>query len=429
MDTFLKFTVCIGFAAFFSFSHAQTKQVIGKPIREGSRISTAFKGDKLTVYRNDGYAIIDLEGNTVCEGIKAPKQGFSEYFSIDYGIFFAQDSDAIVLKDLSGKTLGNLRFNKFQPFVTENTLVEIKGSDPTSNAFAYINLSGQEIVRFDRKQYLTITSDNTSDFSASDSFIASSIFLSDRDFPPYSEDLTAVQDYRSKKFGFMDKQLKLVIMPTFSKVGRFSDGLAAVQDDNGNWGYIDKSGKQAIPFDYSIRPSNFSSGLAKVKSKDGLYGFINKKNEIIVQPKYQNATNFYKGRALVRETYNGPISLIDSTGQIIASFPKDLSYIDESHNEFGSIGGDNEEKPFYVSSTLKELVDYGKGVFKKGSYCGLMDISGDIVVDFKYALLSDYHDGKMFAHLSEFINGSTQHTYGVIDEEGQLLLQLVDSRF
>ena len=75
------------------------------------------------------------------------------------------------------------------------------------------------------------------------------------------------------------------------------------------------------------------------------------------------------------------------------------------------------------------MVDYGKGIFTQGLRYGLVDIKGNIVLDFKYTLLSDYHDGMMFAHLSEFIDGSTQHTYGIVDDAGQLLLKIVDSAF
>jgi len=429
MNSLLKLAATFAFSLGLIQLHAQTKQIIGKPITNGARITTQFKGDKLTVYRNDGYAIINLAGETICSGIKAPRKGFSEYFSIDHEVFFAEENATIVLKDLTGKNLGNLTLEKFQPFITTNTLVQLKGTDPSNSSFAYIDNSGKELIRFDKKKYLSATTGNTASFSSGDGFIAGTLFLSAYDFPPYSEGLTAIQNYAEKKFGFVDQQFKLAIPAKFKAVSRFSDGLAAVQNDDGNWGYIDKTGKLVIPFNYSIRPADFSSDLAKLKSKTGLYGFINKNNELVIETKYEYATNFYKGKALVRESYNSAISLIDSTGNVISTFPKDCAYIDESDEPTGISGGNKGEKPYYISATLQQLVDYGKGIFKKGMSCGLVDMNGNIILDFKYALLSDYHEGKMFAHLAEFIDGSTQHTYGIIDDEGQLLLQLVDSQF
>lgn len=407
---------------------AQTTEVIGKPITNGARAITEFKADKISVSQNDGIAIVDLNGETICSGIKAPRKGFSHYFSMEKGVFFADEDNVIVLKDLSGQTLGDLRFQEFQPFITDNTLVRLANTPPGENTFAYIDLSGKEIVRFDRKKYVGVTQTN-SGISSSDKFVASTMSLSVSDFPPFSEGLTTIRDFSTDKVGFVDTQFKLVIPATYNEASRFSEGLAAVQDENGNWGYINKTGEQVIPFSYSIRPSDFSSGLAKVRSKTGSYGFIDQQNSVVIEPAYQYASNFYKGHALVREDYNSPARLIDSLGNVLCEFPKGASYIDESSEPAGISGREKGEKPFYVSETLKQLVDYGKGIFQKGLSYGLVDIKGNIVVDFNYTLLSDYHDGMMFAHLSKFIDGSTQHTYGIIDDEGKLLLKIVDSIF
>ena len=47
------------------------------------------------------------------------------------------------------------------------------------------------------------------------------------------------QDY---KWGFVDLTGKEVIPCRYNRVGRFSEGLAAV-DAEGKWGFIDKGGK------------------------------------------------------------------------------------------------------------------------------------------------------------------------------------------
>lgn len=407
---------------------AQPKEVVGKPLADGARATTEFKADKITVYRNEGIAIVNLKGETVYSGIKAPRKGFSRYFSIEKGVFFADEDNVIVLKDLSGHTLGGLRFQEFQPFITDNTLVRLANTPAGQSTFAYIDLSGKEIVRFDGKRYVGVTQTNSS-IPSSDKFAASSMFLSVSDFPPFSEGMTTIKDFSTDKVGFIDKQFKLVIPAKFHDASRFSEGLSAVKDENGNWGYITKAGEQVIPFSYSIRPSDFCSGLAKVRSKTGLYGFIDHRNNVVIQPIYRHASNFYKGHALVREDYNSPTRLIDSAGNVLCEFPKDVSYIDNASESAGISGRDKGEKPFYVSETLKQLVDYGKGIFTQGLRYGLVDIKGNIVLDFKYTLLSDYHDGMMFVHLSEFIDGSTQHTYGIVDDAGQLLLKIVDSAF
>ena len=49
----------------------------------------------------------------------------------------------------------------------------------------------------------------------------------------------------AKKYGFIDKNGKVVIEPQFDNVSAFSEGLAKVEKD-GKWGFIHKSGKVVI---------------------------------------------------------------------------------------------------------------------------------------------------------------------------------------
>jgi hypothetical protein len=53
------------------------------------------------------------------------------------------------------------------------------------------------------------------------------------------------------KYGFIDRQAKLVVAPQFDGVwlGTFKQGLASVRigdDKTGKWGFIDKHGRFAI---------------------------------------------------------------------------------------------------------------------------------------------------------------------------------------
>ena len=49
----------------------------------------------------------------------------------------------------------------------------------------------------------------------------------------------------AKKYGFIDKNGKVVIEPQFDGILDFSEGLAGAEKD-GKWGYIDKSDKLVI---------------------------------------------------------------------------------------------------------------------------------------------------------------------------------------
>lgn len=77
------------------------------------------------------------------------------------------------------------------------------------------------------------------------------------------------QSPMATKIGYMDKTGKVVIPYQYGMASDFSDGLAAVANNN-SWGYINKAGKTVIPFEYS-HASNFSNGYAVVsKEIDGV---------------------------------------------------------------------------------------------------------------------------------------------------------------
>ncbi|MFN4313258.1 MAG: WG repeat-containing protein [Chitinophagaceae bacterium] len=64
------------------------------------------------------------------------------------------------------------------------------------------------------------------------------------------------------------------------------------------YGYIDKNNKIVIPLTYEFA-LNFSSGLASVKT-NGNYELINKKNAMIVPAVYQEAAELREGITRVR---------------------------------------------------------------------------------------------------------------------------------
>ncbi|HSR52174.1 MAG TPA: WG repeat-containing protein [Acidobacteriota bacterium] len=92
---------------------------------------------------------------------------------------------------------------------------------------------------------------------------------------------------RDEKFGFFDESGQVVIQPRFEFALPFSEGLAAVCKGctrenhgehwsavGGNWGYIDRSGRESIPFAYD-EAASFEGGRARVV-QDGQPQWIGK---------------------------------------------------------------------------------------------------------------------------------------------------------
>lgn len=138
--------------------------------------------------------------------------------------------------------------------------------------------------------------------------------------------------------GFIEMSGKLVIDPIYQSTENFQDGLALVIVNN-KVGFIDKTGKLTIPFEYGVRSSNitdkidgrlvnlcslngFYEGLAVV-SKDNKYGVINKNGGIVVPFEYGFISPYKNGKAVAFKKYeilkgkkSSPI-YINTKGEII----------------------------------------------------------------------------------------------------------------
>lgn len=72
----------------------------------------------------------------------------------------------------------------------------------------------------------------------------------------------------------------------------FGDGLLAVEK-NGKWGFIDRQGRLVIPAEYE-ETNGFAEGKAAVKL-DGLWGVIDTGGKRLVRPRYQSASRYFNG--------------------------------------------------------------------------------------------------------------------------------------
>ena len=103
---------------------------------------------------------------------------------------------------------------------------------------------------------------------------------------------------------------QMVIIPQFSQVQDFDDGLAMVSFDadgpaapgsHGKWDFIDKQGKMTInplhQFNFSYQ-GELSDGLAAVRigdAKTGKWGFIDKQGKMVINPQFDQVASFSDG--------------------------------------------------------------------------------------------------------------------------------------
>jgi hypothetical protein len=115
------------------------------------------------------------------------------------------------------------------------------------------------------------------------------------------------------------------------------------------WGYIDKKGKQVIPFIYDTFGDNpetgighfgvlpFSEGLA-VTYLNKKAGYVDKKGSIVIPHQYESALSFEHGTAQV--SLNGKRLSIDKRGKIVRTQPEEKppDTSDVAFPEFEEVG-------------------------------------------------------------------------------------------
>ena len=115
--------------------------------------------------------------------------------------------------------------------------------------------------------------------------------------------LAKFYDTSNKKYGYIDKQGKIVIPAQFVYADDFSEGLAIVQKDY-KYYFINPQGEQAFDKQFSNCPLPFKHGYSGVKKTNKKCVYINKQGEVC-SDEYYNLTSFYpNGIALVQKSNN-----------------------------------------------------------------------------------------------------------------------------
>lgn len=161
--------------------------------------------------------------------------------------------------------------------------------------------------------------------------------------------------------------------------GMFSEGFALFWLEGNKLSYMDKTGKQAFPGEFT-HAEPFSKGLAAVAPGDGkLWGYINKTGQQELPPQYLAASSFGDGLAWVMTTENKWI-IIEPSGKEVGSehTPADARRI--FSEGLCAVGKKNEE--------AKNVVYWDENFI-----WGFVDATGKLVIDFKYDMVTPFKNG------------------------------------
>lgn len=206
-------------------------------------------------------------------------------------------------------------------------------------------------------------------------------------FDNFSEDLALM---KTKDYCFfINKDGEKAFAGEFKNGKSFSNGLAAVQDKNNKWGFIDNTGK------YVIDP-NFGNVESFIKeraiiSENGKYGFIDKKGNILLKPQFDFIEPFWSDISVVEN--NNKYGYIDINGNIIIKpkfqeaygFVNDIAIV-KTNNKCGMIYKDGS---YIFPAQFDGLTCFEDGLAMVGTPCAdqtvdylcywyYMDMNGDV---------------------------------------------------
>ncbi len=207
----------------------------------------------------------------------------------------------------------------------------------------------------------------------------------------FSDSLAYIQKGDDRGYIGLDGKFKFKIDPM--DIGyRFSEGLAAVSNNDFLFSFIDKTGKTVIPFKYD-EVGEFREGLCKAYLGNK-FGFINKKGDLLINNVYDDTHNFSEGMAFVGkfgENFNVKWGFINKDGVVIEDFIYSI------------------------------VLDFSEGLaaVNLNEKWGFIDKDGKTVIDFKYTQADSFKNGLAF--VVDKINGKA----GYIDKTGKFFFDFV----
>jgi len=232
--------------------------------------------------------------------------------------------------------------------------------------------------------------------------------------------IVSVKDGPNKhRAGAIDLDGQLVVPLENDWMLAYSDGLAAAKRGE-KFGFLDKSGAVAVPFQFA-RAMPFSASLARVfKSPkgEGEAGFIDKTGAIVIPFDYQMVHEFSEGYAVAVKK-GGAFELIDTSGKVVA-LP-----------QVRMIGLPFQYPMPYQSSLSSALSDGLLPVlvsWEQGGY-GYMDKHGAFVIQPRFRQAYGFHDGlavvSVDAESGFRVKDARGSFAGLIDKTGQFVAQPV----
>ena len=200
---------------------------------------------------------------------------------------------------------------------------------------------------------------------------------------------------------------------------------------NGEWGYINSSGKFVIEPFATDDIIFFSEGMAVKKGENGLYGYIDKNGEFVIAPQYVSAEPFSDGMALVKYGEDYLNGFINTEGEYVI---QPQLYLDFRSGEFdakglvvaspddGIYGCMNKQGEWVIEPRFDDMWEFSEdGLALIASYegndqkYGYINTLGEIVIGTKFNDAIGFSEGLAAVRIKD--------KYGFIDTQGNIKIE------
>ena len=208
-----------------------------------------------------------------------------------------------------------------------------------------------------------------------------------------------VRVLRKNKYGYIDKDGKMVISASYDYASEFSEGVARV-GKKGKYGFIDEKGKIVAPIKY-VATSNFNYGLAVVKAADNKFFFIKKNGEPFNENVYLDAKSFSEGLAAVQDQFY-KYGFINTKGELVIN--NEYSVVSWFKEGFAAVGKLEGGKTLYtyINTAGEKLTDFefedakdfkdGVGRVRKNGKYALIDKFGSLLTSYEFEYISEFNE-------------------------------------
>ena len=217
------------------------------------------------------------------------------------------------------------------------------------------------------------------------------------------------------RFGYIDRQQKLVIPAQYDSAGDFSEGAALVFQE-ARWRMIDTMGTLLGDVPDSLKlVSDVHGGVLRVKTPQGAFGYLKLNGSWALAPQFTKASDFSEGLALVEATgKTGPVcEIINRTGKVVAVIKVKLV-------ECKEVWADRGWSRAFASGRVAVRAEPDAGAVPSAANVVLLDTLGRLAVKTRYFGLSRFSEGLGYADRGHDGPGA------YIDRDGKVVIDSVD---